>query len=138
VIGGQRVHGSPNLYAIETVLEKPTPTVAEETCMIPGIRQGNYLALFGTHALTPAVFALLHARAKALAPRQPLGLTEALSTLCTRERYLALEVEGHRVDIEGPFGLLRAQLALALYGPRREEALRLMLEEVAHAGRRRV
>jgi UTP--glucose-1-phosphate uridylyltransferase len=137
VIGGQRVHGSQNLYTIETVLEKPTPTVAEEACMIPGVRQGYYLALFGTHALTPAVFALLRAREKTLPPGEKLGLTEALSTLCTRERYLALEVEGHRVDIEGPFGLLRAELALALHGPRREEALRLMLEEVAHAERSR-
>jgi UTP--glucose-1-phosphate uridylyltransferase len=137
VIGGQRVHGTENLYSIETVLEKPTPTVAEETCMIPGIRQGNYLALFGTHALTPTVFSLLHARSRTLPEGQKLGLTEALSALCSRERYLALEVEGHRVDIEGPFGLLRAQLALALHGPRREEALRLMLEEVAHAGRKR-
>ena len=50
VIGGQRVHGSQNLYTIETVLEKPTPTLAEETCMIPGIRQGNYLATFGIAA----------------------------------------------------------------------------------------
>lgn len=137
VIGGQRVHGSTNLYAIETVLEKPTPTVAEETCMIAGIRQGNYLALFGAHALTPGIFGLLHARKKALAPGEKLGLTEALSELCSRERYLALEVEGHRVDIEGPFGLMRAQLALALHGPRREEALRVMLEEVAHAERKR-
>jgi UTP--glucose-1-phosphate uridylyltransferase len=137
VIGGQRVHGSQSFYAIETVLEKPTPTVAEETCMIPGIRQGNYLALFGTHALTSAVFGLLHAQKKALAAGEPLGLTNALSALCARERYLALEVEGHRVDIEGPFGLLRAQLALSLHGPRREEALRSILEEVAHAQKKR-
>jgi hypothetical protein len=41
------------------------------------------------------------------------------------------------VDIEGPFGLLRAQLALSLYGPRREEALRAILEEVAHAQEKR-
>ena len=105
--------------------------------MIPGVRQGNYLALFGAHALTPAVFGLLHAHRKTLLPGDKLGLTEVLSTLCKHERYLALEVEGHRVDIEGPFGLLRAQLALALYGPRRQEALRLMLEEVAHAERTR-
>ena len=63
---------------------------------------------------------------------------QALPALSSRERYLALEVEGHRVDIEGPFGLLRAQLALALHGPRREEALHSMLEEVAHAQKKRV
>ncbi len=137
VIGGQRVHGTQNLYSIDTVLEKPTPTVAEETCMIPGIRQGNYLGTFGIHALTPAIFGLLRAREKTLAPAAKLGLTEALAQLGSRERYLALEVEGHRVDIEGPFGLLRAQLALALHGPLREEALHSMLEEVAHAQKKR-
>jgi UTP--glucose-1-phosphate uridylyltransferase len=137
VIGGHRVHGSENLYTIETVLEKPTPTVAEETCMIPGIRQGNYLATFGIHVLTPAIFGLLRAQEKALGPGAKLGLTEGLAALSSRERYLALEVEGHRVDIEGPFGLLRAQLALALHGPRREEALHSMLEEVAHAQKKR-
>jgi hypothetical protein len=33
--------------------------------------------------------------------------------------------------------LLRAQLALALYGPRREEVLRLLLEEVARTPEKR-
>jgi UTP--glucose-1-phosphate uridylyltransferase len=118
---------------VETVLEKPTPTVAEEFCMIPGLRQGTYLALFGTHALTPLVFTLLRERRKLLEPQQKLGLTESLADLARRGRYLALEVQGRRVDLESPFGLLSAQLALALHGPRREEVLRLILEEVAAA-----
>ncbi len=131
VVGGSRVRGTNRLYSVETVIEKPTPTVAEERCMIPGLRQGTYLALFGTHALTPAVFQLLHEQRAALPPGARLGLTEALAVLAAREKYLALEVEGQRVDLEMPFGLLRATLALALYGPRRDEVLRLILEEVA-------
>jgi UTP--glucose-1-phosphate uridylyltransferase len=130
-IGGSRVKGSTRLYAIETILEKPTPTVAEERCMIPGLRQGIYLQLFGTHALSPAVFEVLREQQAVLAPGEKLGLTESLAVLAAREKYLALEVDGQRVDLETPFGLLRAQLALALYGPRREEVLRLILEEVA-------
>jgi UTP--glucose-1-phosphate uridylyltransferase len=136
VVGGQRIQGSEELFTVETVLEKPTPTVAEQTCMIAGLRQGTYLSLFGTHALTPEVFSHLRKAEQALLPGQRLGLTESLATLATRERYLALAVQGHRVDLEGPFGLLRAQLALALHGDRREEVLRLMLEEVAQADRR--
>ncbi|HEY3496908.1 MAG TPA: sugar phosphate nucleotidyltransferase [Polyangiaceae bacterium] len=136
VVGGQRIQGREELFTVETVLEKPTPTVAEQTCMIAGLRQGTYLAMFGTHALTPDVFPHLREGERALAPGQRLGLTESLAGLATRERYLALEVRGHRVDLEGPFGLLRAQLALALHGARREEVLRLMLEEVAQAERR--
>jgi UTP--glucose-1-phosphate uridylyltransferase len=58
-----------------------------------------------------------------------------LALLAAREKYLALEVRGHRVDLEGRFGLLRAQLALAMHGPHRDEILRLILEEVAEAQR---
>ena len=130
-IGGARVKGSARLYSVATVLEKPTPTVAEERCIIPGLRQGMYLQLFGTHALTPGVFSILRAQKAALAPEQKLGLTEALAVLAGREKYLALEVEGQRVDLESPFGLLRAELALALSGSRRDEVLRLILEAVA-------
>lgn len=131
VIGASRVKATNRLYAIDTVIEKPTPTVAEERCMIPGLRQGTYLALFGTHALSPLVFELLREQRALLPPGANLGLTESLAMLAEREKYLALEVDGQRVDLESPFGLLRAQLALALYGARREEVLRLILEEVA-------
>jgi UTP--glucose-1-phosphate uridylyltransferase len=136
VVGGHRVQGSDDLYVVETILEKPTPTVAEVECLIPGLRLGTYLGLFGTHALTPDVFRPLRERSQALLPGQTLGLTESLAALAGREKYLALEVHGHRVDLEGPFGLLRAQLALALHGSRRDAVLRLMLEEVAYAERR--
>jgi UTP--glucose-1-phosphate uridylyltransferase len=132
-IGGTRVMGAGRLYSVSTILEKPTPTVAEERCMIPGLRQGTYLQTFGTHALTPGVFAILREQQAALPPSGKLGLTEALTVLAGRERYLALEVDGLRVDLESPFGLLRAELALALNGSRRDEVLRLILEEVARA-----
>ena len=131
VIGGSRVKSSPRLYNVATMFEKPTPTVAEERCMIAGLRQGTYLALFGTHALTPQVFQILREQERHLPVGEKLGLTEALSLLAAKEKYLALEVDGQRVDLESPFGLLRAQLALSLYGPRRDEVLRLLLEEVA-------
>jgi len=137
VIGGSRIKAATRLYSVETVIEKPTPTVAEERCIIPGLRQGTYLALFGTHALTPQVFDVLREEERRLAPGEKLGLTESLARLAARGKYLALEVEGQRIDLEGPFGLLRAQLALALYGARREEVLRLLLEEVARTPEKR-
>lgn len=132
VIGGRRVQGDEHLFVVETVLEKPTPTVAEEQCLIPGLRQGTYLAFFGVHALTPGVFAELRAHQASLPPGEALGLTESLAQVALREKYLALEVRGHRVDLAGPFGLLRAQLALALHGPRRDEVLAVLLQEVAN------
>jgi len=133
VVGGLRVAHTTDIYTVATVIEKPTPTVAEELCLVPGLRQGSYLALFGTHVLTSRIFAVLRERRQALAQGDRLGLTEALAVLAQREKYLAREVKGLRLDLEGPFGLLRAQVALALHGPRREEVLELLLEEVAHA-----
>lgn len=133
VIGGHRVKGQQALYTVETVFEKPTPTVAEQHCMVPGTRQGSYLGFFGTHALPPSIFEHLRTIHARLAAQEPLGLTESLALMLAHERYLALEVCGHRIDLEGPFGLLRAQVALALHGSRREEVLRLVLEEVAQS-----
>lgn len=132
IVGGQRMRGEERLYQVDTVIEKPSPTVAEERCMIPGLRQGTYLGFFGMHALTPQIFERLRRCQSQLSAGQALGLTEALASFDMGERYLALEVRGQRVDLEGPFGMLRAQIALALHGPRRDEVLALMLEEAVH------
>ena len=43
--------------------------------------------------------------------------------LAERERYLACEIAGRRFNIGVKFGLLNAQLALALDGHDREEVL---------------
>ena len=135
VVGGRRVKGSDDLYEVSKVLEKPTPTVAEEHCVVAGVRRGKYLAFFGVHALTPAIFDQLREYQSTLSAGATLGVTESLALLAAREKYLALEMRGHRVDLEGRFGLLRAQLALAMHGPHRDEILRLILEEVAEAQR---
>lgn len=80
VVDGMRVGNTADLYTVSTVLEKPTPTVAEELCMVPGLRQGTYLGLFGTHVLTPRIFAILREQKQALAGRHGLGLTEVRVT----------------------------------------------------------
>jgi UTP--glucose-1-phosphate uridylyltransferase len=129
-VAGSLVPGRAGLYQIENVIEKPTPTVAEQQCVVPGLRSGHYLCFFGMHVLTPTVFALLAADAAA-APTAKLGLTPALAQLALREKYLAVEIAGRRADLEAPFGLLRAQIALGLYGASREEVLALLAEELA-------
>ena len=60
-VGGRRVPGQRDLYAVETVVEKPTPTEAEQRLIVPGLRAGHYLCFFGMHVLTPAVMELLGA-----------------------------------------------------------------------------
>ena len=48
--------------------------------------------------------------------------------LARREKYLALEQAGARYDVGVKYGLLTAQMALALTGDDREEVLARLLE----------
>jgi len=126
-VGGHLVAGRKGLYEISTLLEKPTPTEAEQSLIVPGLRAGHYLCFFGMHVLTPAVMKLLEEEL-ASADNQPVHLTTALARLARRERYLACELQGHRYDIGVKYGLLTAQLALALDGQDRGEVLSGLVE----------
>ena len=128
-VAGSLVAGRQDLYQIENVIEKPTPTVAEQTCVVPGLRLGHYLCFFGMHVLTPTVFTLLEA-ARAASPAEKLGLSPALAALATREKYLAARLSGRRADLEARLGVFRAQLALGLNGPARDAILSVLAEEL--------
>ena len=54
-------------------------------------------------------------------PGARIALSPVLAPLAERERYLALEVQGRRYPIDARYGLLTAQLALALSGRDRDE-----------------
>lgn len=127
-VGGQRVGGSADLYRVETVIEKPTPTEAEQKLIVSGLRTGHYLCFFGMHVLTPTVIAILADR---LGRGGKVTLSDALAELALREQYLALDLPGHRYDVGVRYGLLRAQLALALSGRDRAEVLSQLLEALA-------
>ena len=129
-IGGRLVGGERPLYQIEAVLEKPTPTVAEQQLIVPGLRAGFYLCFFGLHVLGAEIFTLLEEH-RAAAPDQPLGLSPALHALAGRQRYLAFAVAGRRYDIGSPYGLLLAQLALSLAGRDRDHVLTQLVELLA-------
>ncbi|HYG34793.1 MAG TPA: sugar phosphate nucleotidyltransferase [Clostridia bacterium] len=129
-VGGHLVPGRKGLYEISQVLEKPTPTEAEQKLIVPGLRAGNYLCFFGMHVLTPAVMDLLGDELKQASGRN-VHLTTALSKLAKRERYLACELSGRRYDIGVKYGLLTAQLALALDGKDRDEVLSGLVEVLA-------
>jgi UTP--glucose-1-phosphate uridylyltransferase len=131
-IGGRRVAGSNRLYQVEEVLEKPTPTEAEQKLIVPGLRQGHYLCFFGMHVLTPMVMQLLGDEISKAKHGQTIQLSTALAVLAQRERYLALEVHGLRYNIGMKYGLLVAQLALALGGNDRDEILAQMVELLAN------
>ena len=60
-----------------------------------------------------------------------VNLTTSLAMLAKRERYLACELHGRRYDIGVKYGLLTAQLALALDGQDRDEVLSGLIELLA-------
>ncbi len=125
-VGGHLTGNRKGLYEISEVLEKPTPTEAEQRLIVPGLRAGHYLCFFGMHVLTPAVMGLLGEELQA--KKRQVHLTTALAQLARRERYLAAELSGRRYDIGVKYGLLIAQLALALEGQDRDEVLSSLLE----------
>lgn len=129
-IGGRLVGGDRPLYQIETVMEKPTPTIAEQQLIVPGLRAGFYLCFFGLHVLDREIFELLEEQ-QAAASGKNFGLTPALHALAARRRYLALSVAGRRYDIGAPYGLLFAQLALSLAGRERDRVLTQLVELLA-------
>ena len=131
-IGGKLVDAARHLYQVDTVLEKPTPTEAEQKIDVPGLRAGYYLCFFGMHVLTPAVHRILAELLKKSAGREnTVHLRAALAQLAEHERYLAAELDGRRYDFGVKYGLLTAQLALALDGQDRDEVLRGLVELLA-------
>ena len=130
-IGGRRVAGRERLYEITDVLEKPTPTTAEQHLIIPGLRAGHYLCFFGMHVLTPVVMEVL-AELLAASGGKSVHLSTALAKLAKKERYLAAELGGRRYDIGAKYGLLTAQLALGLAGKDRDEVLTGIVELLAN------
>lgn len=131
-VGGRLLHGQQGLYEVTEVIEKPTPTEAEQRLLVPGLRSGHYLCFFGMHVLSPAVLDLLQDDAS---NPGAFALSPALARLALRERYLAFEARGRRYDLGAKYGLLTAQLALALEGGDRDEVLSGMVELLAQRAR---
>ena len=128
-VAGRLVPGRQRLYQVENVLEKPTPTEAEQKLIVPGLRAGRYLCFFGMHVLTPTVMQVLGELTAS--SKNGIQLTAALTRLAAKERYLALELHGRRYDIGVKYGLLTAQLALSLDGKDRDEVLSNLVELLA-------
>jgi len=130
-IGGTLVAGRQGLFEIDEVVEKPTPTEAEQRLIVPGLRAGHYLCFFGMHVLTPIVMEMLAEDVACAGQKGGVHLSNALAKLASRERYLACELQGRRHDIGAKYGLLTAQLALALDGQDRDEVLTGLVELLA-------
>ena len=130
-VGANRIAQQNRLFQVKRVIEKPTPTVAEQELVVAGLRSGLYLCIFGMHVLTPAFMEILQQQSDADGPTH---ISNALSTLAEREQYLAYELEGSRFNIGVKYGLLRAQLEMALAGNDRDMILTELVEILARRG----
>lgn len=114
-LSGKRLHDRPEVWAIEEIIEKPTPTLAELRLQVPGLRAGHYLCFFGMHVLTPAIFELLAAAKPGRGGE--IQLTDAIAGLLGRERVLAMAIGGTRYDCGSKLGYLKATVELGLRHP---------------------
>ena len=130
-VGGTPLAQSDNVYEVSTVIEKPTPTVAEQRLIVAGQRAGYYLCMFGMHVLTPAVMNLLQKSLNDAPEGKNIDLSSSLNQLAKVERYLALEVDGSRYNISYKYGLLLAQLAFSLNGVDRDLILTELVNMLA-------
>jgi UTP--glucose-1-phosphate uridylyltransferase len=125
-IGGIRTNDLERIVEVKRVIEKPTPTQAEQELTIAGFRSGTYLCFFGMHVLMPTIFNRLEELL--MEHRGPLPLTNGLQAALLRERYLAYEIDGYRYNIGVKYGLLQCQLALGLSGIDRDRILTQLIE----------
>ena len=134
-VGGRLVTGRQGLFEISEVVEKPTPTEAEQRLIVPGLRAAHYLCFFGMHVLTPVLMEMLEAEVARVGGKGGVHLSLSLARLAEKERYLACELKGRRYDIGAKYGLLTAQLALGIDGQDRDEILSGLVDLLASRAR---
>ena len=59
-VGATQTGNRDEVYKVKSVVEKPTPTRAEQDLIVAGLRSSYYLCLSGMHVLTPGVLSLIH------------------------------------------------------------------------------
>lgn len=137
IVSGTRVPRHDGVFEVQRVIEKPTPTHAEQELVTAGLRSGHYLGFFGMHVLTNDIFAALQQVVADPAMKKPT-LSDALDVLRLRHKYMAFEVHGTRYNLGVPYGLLISQLAIALSGRDRDhiltELVDLLAQRVASVG----
>jgi UTP--glucose-1-phosphate uridylyltransferase len=126
-VSGKRLSDRHDLYEVQEIIEKPDPTSAELRLTVPGLRAGHYLCFFGIHALSPTIFEILDELIQSkIRELGQFTLTTALNRLIGREPYHALETQGIRHNLGVKYGVVEAQIALALAGEGRERMLAML------------
>ncbi|MCO8124606.1 sugar phosphate nucleotidyltransferase [Stieleria sp. TO1_6] len=130
IVSGTRVPQHEGAFEVQRVVEKPTPTYAEQELVTPGLRSGHYLGFFGMHVLTNDIIPALEQVTGDSSLNKPT-LSDALEVLHTHHKYMAYQVRGTRYNLGVPYGLLIAQLAIGLSGRDRDHILTEMVELLA-------
>jgi UTP--glucose-1-phosphate uridylyltransferase len=122
-IRGEPVDPARGIYKAELIIEKPSIEVARQQLVTPGQPAGNYLAHFGMHVFSPAIFDSLEYLIKnQIREKNEFQLTAAQEHLRQNsKKYWCLVTQGQRYDTGIPYGLMETQLALALNGIHRTE-----------------
>jgi UTP--glucose-1-phosphate uridylyltransferase len=130
IVSGTHVPRHEGVYEVDRVVEKPTPTFAEQELVTAGLRAGHYLGFFGMHVLTSEVMEVIGELLEK-PTETTITLSDALWQLGKRQRYLAYEVQGTRYNLGVQYGLLISQLAIGLSGRHRDLILTEMVELLA-------
>jgi UTP--glucose-1-phosphate uridylyltransferase len=129
VVAGQRLEGSPDTYLLQAFLEKPSLTKAELLPHVAGLGSSEYLCAAGLFVLSPGFFDVLDDLAATTGSGSLRWLAPAFTELMRHESLYGLEYQGRRINLEEPFGLLRAQVAMSLGSADRDRVLALLLDE---------
>ena len=130
VVSGALVPQRQSLYQVDRVVEKPTPTLAEQQLVTPGLRAGHYLGFFGMHVLTADVLDLIETLIRDAQGTKPT-LSDAVAKLPARGKYLAFKVNGTRYNLGIKYGVLKTQLAIGLSGRDRDQILTELVDLMA-------
>jgi UTP--glucose-1-phosphate uridylyltransferase len=113
------------LFRIDAIEEKPSEERASAVLRSPDLPAGFYFCHFGMHVFSPAIFdAIGHLIRHDIRSRGEIQLTtaqEMMRLTLPADTYGACTVDGQRFDTGIPYGLMEAQLALALAGRHRSE-----------------
>lgn len=118
------------LYQVDSIKEKPSVDYAARNLLTTGLARGTFLCHFGMHVFPPLLFECIeeHLRNNSRENGE-FQLTSAQDKLRARlSRYYCLDVYGERYDTGIPFGLMEAQIALALSGVHRRELARSLFQ----------
>ncbi|WP_019119395.1 UTP--glucose-1-phosphate uridylyltransferase GalU [Brevibacillus massiliensis] len=101
IVAANLLFGSPGIYYINDLIEKPSPKDAP-----------SRLAIMGRYILRPEIFSVLE-RQEAGAGGE-IQLTDALRTLSKHQALMAYECTGKRYDVGTKLGFIEATIDFAL------------------------